>query len=885
MKLAIPFLVVGFLGSSAVPVEGQRARLAANPSGDEGEAFLATRFLGELATSPPNTGVFAKGDLDNDGDVDLLACERPSFSHEPTGIQVWRNEGQGDFNLVHRVDFDPWTSTDYFSIARQLFVADITGDGVLDLAYERSQYLDLGIPSGVLVHAGVGDCSFGPGLLLATNGPVQEFLVGDADGDGDADLLLNETNTGTDYMNTLAWWRLEGGTFVSGVALQVDAETPLRMTAMDVDGDGITDAAAGTFNGYGALQVFRTVDGAPTLLTSVPLPSELHNINQRQLIGDIDGDGREDVLLELDHPSTDVFYFQPILGTATGFALAPMQSFANAYPEPPLSRDGVLADWDADGDLDFVSPTFSWMENRGGARFEPAGQQLSRWSGNGNRTPMHVLDLDGDGHLDALAATQLYRGDGTFPRRSSLPAYTDTLVTNWTQAEDWEGDGDLDLVSEFGQNLNNGDGTFVTRNTYFSVPNAFDVRVAGWDDFDGDGLRDLLVASFLYPPFRFDRMTLFTGTESSGYVASPIVPSSVEITGVKSGDLDGDGDVDVLAINGYWANDGQAYFGSAPVAAYAGEPLVARDVDGDDDLDLLVRAGGRLKLLLNLGGLAFASTDFGVHASGSLSSFQDADEDGDLDLLVVEPSNAAVVVREQLPGGGFAAPLVLLVTGANGNAGLIDVNGDGRLDLVTPGQVPFGVGSVQVLAAWIRGQGLSYAHHREWVTREPPRAYGDIDGDGDVDALGSWHFRNYRFDGRADGTVLQYGLAQATPGTGGRHPILGSAGPARPGQPAELSLARGRGHASGVLMLGKERDDVLDGGIRLLVHAPVVVHSLVLDGAPGVAGAGSTVVSLPVSPALVGRTMRFQAVLVDPGASNGLSASNGLEIVFGRPGP
>src|SRR5262245_62878290 len=109
MRFWIPILAVAFLGSSAGVLAGQRARAAADPSGGEGKPIAATRFLGELVTSPPNSGVFATGDLDNDGDVDLLACERPSFSSEPTGIQVWRNEGHGELQLEHQVDFDPWS--------------------------------------------------------------------------------------------------------------------------------------------------------------------------------------------------------------------------------------------------------------------------------------------------------------------------------------------------------------------------------------------------------------------------------------------------------------------------------------------------------------------------------------------------------------------------------------------------------------------------------------------------------------------------------------------------------------------------------------------------------------------------------------------------------
>jgi hypothetical protein len=103
----------------------------------------------------------------------------------------------------------------------------------------------------------------------------------------------------------------------------------------------------------------------------------------------------------------------------------------------------------------------------------------------------------------------------------------------------------------------------------------------------------------------------------------------------------------------------------------------------------------------------------------------------------------------------------------------------------------------------------------------------------------------------------------------------------RPEQRARLALARGLGNTSGYLMMGTGRTDVPSGGIRLLVQAPEVVRAFILDGTPGVPGAGSLVLPLRATAALIGRTFTFQAMLVDPGATSGVSATNGLEIRFG----
>jgi len=871
-------LVVLSLLLSPVVAVAQRAG-EVGPPATGGRAYVAARYLSELETTPASAGVQVTADLDLDGDVDLLIAERPSLAYPTTGVQTWLNGGQGDFQLAHLLAL-PYSTSDFFEQGLYVFAADLTGDGVPDLAYERKDIYQLVGPSGVLVHPGLGDGSFGVGLVLATNGVVQGFLVGDCDGDGDADLLVHDSNSGTDYLNTLAWWRLEGETFVAGPALLVDAETPLRMQALDLGGDGITDAVAGTFNGYDMLQFFRTEGGAPKLHALVPLPGLLHDINQRQRTGDIDGDGRVDVLMVLDDLGTGQFHVQPILGRATGFVLGTAQVFQNVVFDYTYSRDAVLADWDADGDLDLVSPTFSWLENTGGAHFEPAGRQLSGWTGNGNRSPMNVADVDGDGHLDALAEKSLFRGDGSFPRKSSVPAHDEYLgQLTWTRVEDWEGDGDLDLVGPLQLHLNDGAGNFTARATLITVPGAFDLRLAGWDDFDGDGLQDVVAAVFTYPPFAFDRMKLFTGTPSGTYLESALVPSPAEIpAGLVSGDLDGDGDADILASNGYWANDGTGQFGSAPVAAYVGAPQLALDVDGDADLDVLLRRSGRLELLRNLGALAFALVDLGAFESGAFPSFLDVDQDGDLDLTVVQPVAGLLSVRAQLPGGSFAAALTLAVPGASGALGLVDVDGDERLDLALPRTVS-GAVTLRVVSVFPRGHGPSYGARRDWVTRELPLVFGDFDGDGDVEAIGQRTLRNLRFDGPEDGRAQQYGLA--TVGSGGYEPVLGCEGPTRPGARAGLRLARGLGGASGVLLMGEGRADVLDSGYRRLVEAPQVVRALALDGTPGMPGAGATTVPVRAALALVGRTFTLQAVLVDPGAASGLSATSGLEIRFG----
>jgi len=876
MKLASPFVLgLAFLAAPTAAQSGRPERVRP-PELPRRSGFVAARNLTELEPAASLAGVFATGDLDGDGDVDLLTLEWPTFFWDPTGIQTWTNDGQGAFTPTHLLAFDPWDRA-LIELADQVFLADVTGDGVLDLAYDRNDTRGI-VPSGVLVHPGLGDGSFGAELLIPTHGRPFAFLVGDADGDGDADVLVHDTRTATEDRHNLTWWHLENGAFVPGTPLVFDGNLPLRISALDADGDGITDILGGTFTTVDALQVFLTENLTPVLAATVPLASTLHDGNQRHRASDIDGDGNTDLLVVLEDLDLDLFHLQVFLGDGSGTSFQPMplQSLANPDFERPYSRDSELADWDGDGDLDLVSPSFAWLENVGLASFEPAGRQYSSWTGNGNRSPLHVVDLDLDGHLDALAHRMVFAGDGTMPRRTSGPAYLGTSSTFWLRVEDWDGDGDLDLSSYTSVQLNNGDGTFVQ----LSTPLERSGSIVAWGDFDGDALRDVLLS--VSHAGVFQEMVLLVGTQDGPYVSASVVPSAVAMpVGSLSGDLDGDGDQDVLASGGYWPNDGTGRFAS-PVAAYQGTPLLARDGDSDGDLDLLVSHLGDAWYLENLGGLVFQGTDLGPYDASEPPALLDVDQDGDLDFVVGRTSLGIVEVRGQL-ASGFGAPLELEAPGLNGPVGVGDVDGDGRVELLASRRAPLNIAEVQLLVAWRRGAGLTYDARTEWATRNPALWFADFDGDGDVDARGVRTVQSLLFDGPGDGSAVQYGLDAATAGSGGRRPLLGSRGPAR--TTAHLALAHGRGRAAGILLVGEGRTDVVDGGYRRLVDLATVARTFTLNGRPGIAGVGSLTLPLPVDVSLYGRTLDFQAVLVDPQAPSGLSATNGLEVRFGdRPG-
>ncbi|MBL8955455.1 MAG: VCBS repeat-containing protein [Myxococcaceae bacterium] len=151
------------------------------------------------------------------------------------------------------------------------------------------------------------------------------------------------------------------------------------------------------------------------------------------------------------------------------------------------------------------------------------------------------------------------------------------------------------------------------------------------------------------------------------------------------GDVDGDGRVDVLSVNGQSLEVhpapafGQVDAGTLPVALSS---LATGDFDGDGDLDLAGISGASVKLLENQGN-GFADRLTIPAAMAARLHTADLDLDGRVDL-VWEAGDRAQVRRNQ--GSWVFAPFEATFRVGAGTAlsfSVGDVDGDGDLDLVS----------------------------------------------------------------------------------------------------------------------------------------------------------------------------------------------------------
>ena len=287
---------------------------------------------------------------------------------------------------------------------------------------------------------------------------------------------------------------------------------------------------------------------------------------------DIDNDGDEDLAINnlqasLTGRSVDL---HENLGNGT------FSRLINAgMPTADGPRNIAWADYDNDGDLDFYV---------GDAAFNTATDfKGDFYRNNGDKTftrvPLDQLadggvwaDYDNDGFVDLFIVdsgqpTSVYRNNqnGTF---SVVPGMFNQGA-DWTLAfADIDNDRDLDLL-QVGRNgditrnnlwRNNGNSTFTEMTTSaVNTTNMGSARGASWADFDNDGDLDLFAPSAT--PAQPSRFFMNDGTGNfTAQTALSVLGVNVATSASALGDVDNDGDVDLIINNSVTGNVGTRLF-------------------------------------------------------------------------------------------------------------------------------------------------------------------------------------------------------------------------------------------------------------------------------------------------------------------------------------
>jgi TolB protein len=354
------------------------------------------------------------------------------------------------------------------------------------------------------------------------------------------------------------------------IAFQTERDGNFEIYVMSPDGNNQRPLAA-----YPADELWPSWESSTSPATALSLEKSAQQFPSRGTfqagLGDLDGDGDLDAVFAnpLTHNSAVWLNDGGVQGGTPG-------TFTDTGQKLTQYGHGVgVADLDGDGDLDaviachqFRTPSKVYLNDGAGILQET--QDLGDGAISG--AELNLLDLNGDGYIDVHI--MYYAPDGV-PDKVYLndghATFTDSGLALDEETIAWgdlDGDGDTDYFGKrwgVGYTVMLNDGGVQGR-----TPGQFS---AGWQmddtqstlgsialaDFDGDGDLDALVTNGFQDTGSFpSRLFWNDGGQftDSGQILNPTLAAEV-----TAGDLDGDGDPDVVVANmdlpdEIWLNDG-----------------------------------------------------------------------------------------------------------------------------------------------------------------------------------------------------------------------------------------------------------------------------------------------------------------------------------------
>jgi hypothetical protein len=619
-----PEIVVGLLNCGACPncpgcAEAPRIYVLWNDGSGQFPTF------DEFQTSQ-RTKSMAVTDVDGDLDNDFIVGT--ANGNIASKLELFRNNGGGsfaprqDFPLVGGLGVD------------KVDLADIDDDDDVDAVIDFSSVSEQ--KQGLAFNNGAGVFSSPTVIALGRPNGTAQF-VGDVTGDGLPDILTSVAgeNSGGGLGDEFVLLANTGGAFAAPVVYHAGT-MPAAIGAGDVNADGVMDVVVGDSNvdAAGGCTVFAGAGGGQFFSDRIYpiIPGATQNDPIRTLAsGDVDGD--EDIDL-IGCVGNDGIARMLLNNGTGGFEIGATVStgdYLNCMKLTHLDHDGAL-------DLvvfllhkagSFPAHVQAHM-GQGDGTFGPAVQPIDV-VGGGAGGDIDAVDVNGDGWTDVIVCPPSEEPLAFFGGPPGPPMRINVLLN--------DGAGGLlpPTAYDVSPPVQVGPG----------IPFPRGLRDAAVGDLNGDTHPDIAAVI----DFGRKLSVLINNGDGTFGPFTIYVPSSTNPTGVAMGDMDDDGDLDIVTANrgestggssfSIFLNNGSGVLAEPTdwpitvwVSGYSQWKMVLADLDGDSSLDAAVSGVEVVSIRRGNGDGALLPETPTASADFAYNSFLAADlnNDGRLDL-------------------------------------------------------------------------------------------------------------------------------------------------------------------------------------------------------------------------------------------------------------
>jgi hypothetical protein len=616
-------------------------------------------------------------DLDNDGDMDIVS----SGIDDNKQCLLWRaNDGETYPSFTtHIID-------DNHYYARKNLVVDFDGDGDMDII-SSTDYKDKLSPATIrlYVNNGANHPQFSKNILYQVankDAEIRDFEVVDFDGDGSLDIIAADCPIrSVDWASEILWFRNLGTANPSfNISKLYDYPTPTNdIEIADLDLDGDFDIVTAFYIGE-IVWLKNQLPSNPVIVPHVLAESEGddHGGPFKIIISDPDLDRDSDIFVL--YSNTDHILFLENDGL-------PSPSFtAELFDEPYRPAFMISDDLDYDGDPDLITlnrgtTNLFWYENkqiddsnlieisplvggessgREGGPFDPNKFQYTIT----NHSLTQTLECQITTDANWLSITP---SEGNVPPDSTITVdvvfneIAETLISgNYTAQIEFRQVGldkpitsmvvNLHIISKYFNNI------LPPRSIFGTSTYTYNFQIT---DLNRNGFKEIISTPWLSSYFYWSEQTpgLSLKFNNKGIVLSNPSPPQQTDDEFSLGDLDGDGDIDILTYSErdnylleWHENDGCNPPGFishtvTPVFLYGRDNLIS-DLDNDGDNDIVASSAynlyGQVPSIYwyeNNGNSPpvftqhLLTSSIGMDQVGEMIA-NDFDGDGDIDLVV-----------------------------------------------------------------------------------------------------------------------------------------------------------------------------------------------------------------------------------------------------------